>query len=96
MTAVLIRSSADWLPVWRARLADLGWTILEAEVRAGLSEGHLSKILRGVKKPSAVTIARLCAALGLVESVSIDVERDAVLRTESVRKKPPEWDDRTL
>ena len=34
------------------------------------SEGHTSKILCGLRKPSAETIARLCAALGLVQTVT--------------------------
>jgi len=41
----------------------------------GLSEGHTSKILCGLRKPSGETRDRLCAALGLLQSVSVDIER---------------------
>jgi hypothetical protein len=68
---ILIRSSADWIPVFRSRIAELGLSHLDVDGLAGLSEGHTSKILCGLRKhPSADTIARLCAALGLVQTVT--------------------------
>jgi len=73
MTERLIRSAADWIAVWRARMAELGLTCLEADARAGLSEGHTSKILCGLRKPSGETRDRLCTALGLLQSVSVDI-----------------------
>ena len=68
----LIRSTADWIAVWRVRMAERGLTCLEADALAGLSEGHMSKILCGLRKPSGETRDRLCAALGLLQSVSVD------------------------
>jgi len=73
MTERLIRTSADWIAVWRARMAELGVTCLEADARAGLSEGHTSKILCGLRKPSGETRDRLCTALGLLQIVSVDI-----------------------
>jgi hypothetical protein len=87
MTETRIILSADWLPVWRARLVELALSYREAEGLAGLSEGHLAKILCGMRKPSGETIARLCAALALVQSVSVDVDREALLRAGPVKKK---------
>jgi hypothetical protein len=43
--------------------------------------------MRGRRKPNGKTIARLCAALALVQTVSVDVERDAIVRAEAVKKK---------
>jgi hypothetical protein len=61
----LIRTAADWVPVLRERIATLRLTHLDVDHRAGLSDGHTSKILCGMKKPNGETLARLCAALGL-------------------------------
>jgi hypothetical protein len=72
MSERLIRTSADWIAVFRARIKELGLTHLAVDGLAGLSEGHTSKILCGLRAPSADTIARLCAALGLVAIVSVD------------------------
>jgi hypothetical protein len=69
MTDVLIKSAADWISVFRSRISELGLSHLDVDGAAGLSEGHTSKILCGLRKPSAETIARLCAALGLVQMV---------------------------
>jgi len=60
-----IRSFADWVPTLKERIAALGLTHLEVDHRASLSEGHTSKILCGLRKPSGETLTRLCAALGL-------------------------------
>jgi transcriptional regulator with XRE-family HTH domain len=72
---ILIRSSADWIPVFRSRIAELGLSHLDVDGLAGLSEGHTSKILCGLRKPTADTIARLCGALGLVQTVTRDAVR---------------------
>lgn len=80
--------SADWMiPIWRARIADLELTLEHVDDLAGLSAGHTSKILRGVKKPTGETRDRLCAALALAQGVSIDVEREAMLRAGAAKKK---------
>jgi hypothetical protein len=49
--------------------------------------GHTSAILRGRRKPNGKTIARLCAALALVQTVSVDVEGEAIARAEASLKK---------
>jgi hypothetical protein len=77
----------DWILVWRARIAELDLTLDLVDGLAGLSEGYTSKILRGVKKPTGETRDRLCAALALAQGVSIDVEREALLRAEAAKKK---------
>jgi hypothetical protein len=74
MNDCLIRSTADWIAVWRARMAELGLRCLEVDALAGLSEGHTSKILCGLRKPSGETRDRLCAALGLLQSVSVEID----------------------
>jgi transcriptional regulator with XRE-family HTH domain len=61
----LIRTAADCVPVLRSRISALGLTHLDVDHRAGLSDGHTSKILCGMKQPSTETLTRLCAALGL-------------------------------
>ncbi len=58
-------SSADWVALWRAALADRGWTHLELDHRAQLGEGYTGKILCGLVKPTAPTIERINRALGI-------------------------------
>src|ERR1700738_3534825 len=82
MTETLIRLAPDWIAVWRARIAELGLTHLEVDHLAGLSGGHTSKILCGDRKATGETRDRLCNALALAQGVSIDVEREAMLRAE--------------
>jgi hypothetical protein len=65
MSDVLIRTSADWVPALRSRIAELRLTHLEVDHLAGLADGHTSKILCGMKKPSGETLMRLFASLGL-------------------------------
>jgi transcriptional regulator with XRE-family HTH domain len=65
----LIRSSADWIAVIRARIKQLGLTHLEVDARAGLSEGHTGKVLCGTRMPSLLTIERLCRALDLAVAI---------------------------
>jgi hypothetical protein len=80
---ILIRSAADWIPVFRSRIAELGLSHLDVDGLARLSEGHTSKILCGLRKhPSADTIARLCAALGLVQTVTRDARLKENLRAD--------------
>lgn len=87
MTETLIRLATDWIPIWRARIAELELTHMEVDHRAGLSGGHTSKILCGMKKPSGETIARLCDALALSQVVVRDVSREAMLRAEAPKRK---------
>jgi hypothetical protein len=82
-----IRTTDDWLVVLRARIAELGITHLECDHLAGLASGHTSAILCGMKKPTAVTVTRLCAALGLLQTVVVDPERDAIVRAEAVKPR---------
>jgi transcriptional regulator with XRE-family HTH domain len=65
MSDPLIRTAADWIPVFRGRIRELGLTHLEVDARAGLSEGHCGKILCGSRTPTLQTIDRLCRALGI-------------------------------
>jgi hypothetical protein len=65
-----IRTSADWIAVFRARIRELGLTHLEVDGLAKLSEGHTGKIMCGTRTPSLLTIERLCRALKL--SVAIE------------------------
>jgi transcriptional regulator with XRE-family HTH domain len=74
MTEALFGSQADWIALWRGRLADLGWTHRELDDRAGLGEGYASKLLCGLMKPTAQTIERINRALG----ISLHAEYEAV------------------
>ena len=65
MTENLIRSPADWAGAFRTRIAQLGLSHLEVDQLAGLPDGYCNKILNAKKKPGAVTIGRLCAALAM-------------------------------
>lgn len=87
MFARPIITADDWIAVWRARIAELDLTLDQVDHLAGLSEGHTSKILRGTKKAAGETRDRLCAALGLVQGVSVDVARQEMLRAEATKKK---------
>jgi predicted transcriptional regulator len=44
------------------RVKQLGLTHWEVDERAGLSQGHFSKIMCGLRKPALQTIERLCDA----------------------------------
>jgi transcriptional regulator with XRE-family HTH domain len=74
----------------RSRIAALGWTHLDVDHRAGLSDGHTSKILCGMKKPSGETLTRLCAALGLaLKPVVLGEENHALTDDRALMKSPP-------
>jgi hypothetical protein len=87
MTDHLIRTAADWIAVFRARIAELELTHREVDDLAGLSEGHTSKILCGERKASGETTVRLCGALALAQVVIRDADREAVLRAEATKRK---------
>jgi len=74
MTERLIRTAADMIALFGERAKQLGLTHLEVDARAGLSDGHFSKLLCGLRTPSLQTIERLCGALDLafVPIVSAD------------------------
>jgi hypothetical protein len=69
MTENLIRTAADWAPVFRARIRELGLTHLEVDHRAGIADGLTSKILCGMKQPRGDTLMRMCGALGIALAV---------------------------
>jgi hypothetical protein len=79
MSERLIRSSADWADVFRARIVQLGWSHLDVDLRAGLASGHTNKILNRKKVPGARTIERLCGALMLAFVPVVDVERERAM-----------------
>jgi hypothetical protein len=83
MTEHLIRISADWAAVFRARIAELRLSHLDVDQIAGLPDGYCNKILNAKKRPGAVTIERLSLALALEFVPRIDVEREAIMR--------PQW-----
>ena len=82
MSERLIRSSADWPSVFRARAAELGWAHREVDYRAKLPDGYFSKILAGMKNPTTVTIGRICGALALQLRPEVDIEREAIVKAE--------------
>jgi transcriptional regulator with XRE-family HTH domain len=61
----LIRTSADMVALFGRRARQLGLTHLEVDARAGLSEGHFSKVMCGSRMPSLQTVERLCGALDI-------------------------------
>lgn len=63
MSALMIRTAADWAPYFRTRIAELGLSHFEVDQRTGLAEGYTNKILNGKKLPGALTIERLCREL---------------------------------
>jgi transcriptional regulator with XRE-family HTH domain len=64
MTEQLIQTS-DWIAVFRARIRELGLTHREVDFRAGWADNYCSKILCGMKNPTAATIERMCPVLKL-------------------------------
>jgi hypothetical protein len=65
MSERLIRSSADWAAVFRARKSELGYSDAEVDHRAGLPAGYCNKILNAKKRPGAKKIEQLCQGLDL-------------------------------
>jgi hypothetical protein len=65
MTERLIRTSSDWIAMFRAHIKKERLTHLEVDARAGLSEGHCGAIMCGRRKPNLRTIEKLCAGLGV-------------------------------
>jgi transcriptional regulator with XRE-family HTH domain len=65
MTQVMTGSQAELIALWREVLTARGWSHRELDDRAGLGEGYTSKILCGLRTPSAPTIARINQALGI-------------------------------
>ena len=86
MSERLIRSSADMVAIFRARIATLGLNCRDVDAMSGLPDGYTNKILNGRKKPGAVTIERLCGALALAFAPVVDTEREAIVR--------PQWKHR--
>lgn len=50
-------------PALRARRIALGLTLVEVAKKAGVTEGYLSKVERGIQEPGAFTLERILAAL---------------------------------
>jgi transcriptional regulator with XRE-family HTH domain len=65
MSERLIRTATDMVALFGERAKQLGLTHLDVDARAGLSEGHFSKLMCGLRTPSLQTIERLCGALDL-------------------------------
>jgi transcriptional regulator with XRE-family HTH domain len=77
MAETTIETVHDWLPIWSARKAELKLTDEELEHRAGLSEKHFGKIMRGVRTPTVLTVSRINKVLGLKQvAVKADVIGD--------------------
>jgi hypothetical protein len=87
MTENLIRSPADWAGAFRTRIAQLGLSHLEVDQLAGLPDGYCNKILNAKKKPGAVTIGRLCAALAMAFVPVVDVDRAEIMREQWVKRQ---------
>jgi hypothetical protein len=73
----LIRTWADWAPVFRARKAELGLTYEDLDHRSRLAQGHCRQILNSKKRPTTPTLERLCVALDLqiVLAPVVDADR---------------------
>jgi hypothetical protein len=87
MSDRLIRSSADMVAIFRARIMELGLSHFDVDQIAGLPDGYCNKILNSKKKPGAVTIGRLCDALALAFVPIIDIEREAIVRPQWMKRQ---------
>ncbi len=87
MSERLIRSSADWAVVFRARIVELGLSHLDVDQLAGLPDGYCNKILNAKKRPGARTIERLCGALAIAFVPVVDAEREALVRPQWAKLK---------
>ncbi len=61
---VRVEEDSRQLP-WRSHRESLGLGLREAARRAELDPGYLSRIERGLRKPSLTTMVRLAAVLGM-------------------------------
>jgi hypothetical protein len=86
MSEGLTGSQADWISLWRARMAELGWKHLEVDFRAqcdarahgkSWGDGYCSKLLCGDREPTATTIARMNRVLG-IGFITVNFERAAL------------------
>jgi hypothetical protein len=87
MMSRLVRSSADWAVVFRARIMELGLSDFVVDQIAGLPAGYCNKILNAKKRPGAKTIERLCGALALAFVPIVDADREAIVREEWVKRR---------
>jgi predicted transcriptional regulator len=87
MSERLIRLSTDWADVFRARITELGLTHFEVDQLAGLPSGYCNKILNAKKRPGALTIERICAALALAFVPIVDAEREVLMRSRWVKRR---------
>jgi hypothetical protein len=64
----------ELIAMWKARIADLGWTHSEVDFRAQedaraqgerWGDGYCGKLLCGAREPTATTIARMNRVLGI-------------------------------
>jgi hypothetical protein len=59
-------SRAEWIAIWRARLAELGWTYEELDHRLGLKNKYFSRLVCGdIGEPTAKRIAANNRVLGI-------------------------------
>jgi hypothetical protein len=87
MTERLIRASADWAAVFRARIARLGLSHFDVDQIAGLADGYTNKILNAKKQPGARTIEKLCDALALAFVPVVDPAREEIMRGQWEKRK---------
>jgi len=87
MTDRLVRTSADMVALWRDRIAELGLTHREVDHLAGWADGYCSKIMSGMRKPGAVTIGRMSAALAMAFVPIVDTEREAIVKSRWVKRR---------
>jgi hypothetical protein len=77
----------DWIAIWRARKAELGLTDRQVDDLIGWGENYCGKVLCGKKTPTAPTIDRMNAALALRLRPEVDIEREAIVRAEAVKRR---------
>jgi predicted transcriptional regulator len=66
MSEGLTGARADWIALWRVRIAELGLRYWEVDERAGLGDGYTAKLMCGqVREPTAATIDRINRALDI-------------------------------
>jgi hypothetical protein len=87
MSERLIRSSADMVAIFRARIARLGLSHFDVDQIAGLADGYTNKILNAKKRPGAKTIEKLCDALALAFEPVVDPEREEIMREQWMKRR---------